>query len=200
MANVNPRAVVSIWHTEDEDPSNMSFQQCHGQFDQPKETHSNPNPSTYLQFRPPTPAGEPDEDNAQHLSDSAAGRYHHPNGHFEKLSPPNSPTQVDATKAEATSLICGLMERGDTIATNIISNATVMANNTANRVVIPEQLRESFSADSDKMAIRDYGIEGAVQTHGVVPLRETRDIRWHCPNMEIPDPLIGGVPNGKLSR
>jgi hypothetical protein len=63
---------------------------------------------------------------------------------------------------------------------------------------ITEQVRENFSADSHEIARKDYGVRGAVQQNQGVPVNSVRDIGWHRPPTEIPDPLIGGLPNGRL--
>lgn len=62
-----------------------------------------------------------------------------------------------------------------------------------------ELLRQEFSPDSHELAHRDTGLTGAVLTHYDEELPETtRDIGWHKANLEIPDPLIGDLPNSKL--
>lgn len=61
-----------------------------------------------------------------------------------------------------------------------------------------QRLREEFAADSHELAHKDYGIRGAVQRRDGIPLNGVRDIGWHRPTLEIPDPLIGGLPNGRL--
>ncbi|TGO21385.1 hypothetical protein BPAE_0223g00140 [Botrytis paeoniae] len=63
---------------------------------------------------------------------------------------------------------------------------------------ITEQVWENFSADSHEIARKDYGIRGAVQQHDGSPVNNIRDIGWHRPPTEIPDPLLGGLPNGRL--
>ncbi|TGO15620.1 hypothetical protein BTUL_0038g00510 [Botrytis tulipae] len=63
---------------------------------------------------------------------------------------------------------------------------------------ITEQVWENFSADSHEIARKDYGIQGAVQQHDGSPVENIRDIGWHRPSTEIPDPLLGGLPNGRL--
>ncbi|KAF7959421.1 hypothetical protein EAE96_001040 [Botrytis aclada] len=63
---------------------------------------------------------------------------------------------------------------------------------------ITEQVRENFSADSHEMARKDYGIRGAVQQHHGSSVNGIRDIGWHRPPTEIPDPLLGGLSNGRL--
>ncbi|KAI9732272.1 MAG: hypothetical protein M1818_007591 [Claussenomyces sp. TS43310] len=60
-------------------------------------------------------------------------------------------------------------------------------------------LIKSFAADSHDLALEDHEIKGAVQTH---PMRKSsndvRDLGWHKTPVEIPDPLIGGLSNGRL--
>lgn len=81
-------------------------------------------------------------------------------------------------------------DAGQTAKVKFLANPTVQDTT--------EQLRETFSADSHEMARKDYGIHGAVQRHQGVPINGVRDIGWHRPVIEIPDPLIGGLPNGRL--
>ncbi|KAF7896685.1 uncharacterized protein EAF01_009088 [Botrytis porri] len=63
---------------------------------------------------------------------------------------------------------------------------------------ITEQVRENLSADSHEIARKDYGIRGAVQQPHGSSVNNIRDIGWHRPLTEIPDPLLGGLPNGRL--
>jgi hypothetical protein len=63
---------------------------------------------------------------------------------------------------------------------------------------ITEQVRVNFSAGSHEIARKDYSVRGAVQQNQGVPVNGVRDIGWHRPPTEIPDPLIGGLPNGRL--
>ncbi|KAG4432446.1 hypothetical protein IFR05_012061 [Cadophora sp. M221] len=58
-------------------------------------------------------------------------------------------------------------------------------------------LTKGFIADSHDLA-HDYEIEGALQVHDEETNGGVRDIGWHRPNVEIPDPLIGGISNGQL--
>lgn len=53
-----------------------------------------------------------------------------------------------------------------------------------------------LSPDSHELAQKHTHIAGAVQTNA--PDTFVRDIGWHKSTDEIPDPLIGGLPNGKL--
>ncbi|CZS88422.1 uncharacterized protein RAG0_00177 [Rhynchosporium agropyri] len=58
-------------------------------------------------------------------------------------------------------------------------------------------INQSFEADSHDLA-HSSAVNGALQD-GNGPVRgEVRDIGWHRPNLEIPDPLIGGITNGHL--
>lgn len=54
-----------------------------------------------------------------------------------------------------------------------------------------------FTADSHDLA-HDLMIEGAVQLRDNRSSGDVRDIGWHKPSLEIPDPLIGGFSNGQL--
>ncbi len=56
-----------------------------------------------------------------------------------------------------------------------------------------------FTVDSHELA-HESTIEGAIQLHGDGDPTSggVRDIGWHKPNVEIPDPLIGGLSNGQL--
>jgi len=94
---------------------------------------------------------------------------------------------VAAVKLEAT-----LQDTTNTAKTNVLTNPRVQ--------VAAEQLKENLSPDCHEMAHKDYGIYGAVQQHQAVTngTNDVRDIGWHRPTIEIPDPLIGGLPNGKL--
>jgi hypothetical protein len=56
---------------------------------------------------------------------------------------------------------------------------------------------KSFIADSHDLAHEHADIVGATQSDRATA-EEVRDIGWHKPTNEIPDPLIGGVPNGQL--
>lgn len=76
------------------------------------------------------------------------------------------------------------------------TNLKAMTNLTVQNIT--EQVWENFSADSHEMARKDYGIQGAVQQHDGSPIDNIRDIGWHRPPAEIPDPLLGGLPNGRL--
>ncbi|KAF7917533.1 hypothetical protein EAE99_009199 [Botrytis elliptica] len=71
-----------------------------------------------------------------------------------------------------------------------------MTNLTAQNIT--EQVWENFSADSHEIARKDYGIRGAVQQHDGSPVDNIRDVGWHRPLTKIPDPLLGGLPNGRL--
>lgn len=53
-----------------------------------------------------------------------------------------------------------------------------------------------LSPDSHELAQKHTDIAGAVQKNA--PDTFVRDIGWHKSTDEIPDPLIGGLPNGKL--
>ncbi|EKD20123.1 hypothetical protein MBM_02075 [Drepanopeziza brunnea f. sp. 'multigermtubi' MB_m1] len=60
-------------------------------------------------------------------------------------------------------------------------------------------ITNQFTADGHDMA-HDSTISGAIQSqdrHGQSQLA-TRDIGWHSPTADIPDPLIEGISNGKL--
>lgn len=57
-------------------------------------------------------------------------------------------------------------------------------------------LANDLSPDSHELAQKPADIKGAVQTDP--PNEFIRDIGWHKPTVEIPDPLIGGLPNGRL--
>lgn len=59
-----------------------------------------------------------------------------------------------------------------------------------------KSISKSFTADSHELAHNEPEVLGAAQTDGVV--NGVRDIGWHKPSVEIPDPLIGGVSNGQL--
>ncbi|KAF3906770.1 hypothetical protein AA313_de0205767 [Arthrobotrys entomopaga] len=61
-----------------------------------------------------------------------------------------------------------------------------------------QQLREEFSPDSHDLTSKDYGLQGAVQNPDSALGTEVRDIGWHRGTAHIPDPLIGGLPNGRL--
>ncbi|TGO53672.1 hypothetical protein BOTNAR_0289g00120 [Botryotinia narcissicola] len=63
---------------------------------------------------------------------------------------------------------------------------------------ITKQVWENFSADRHEIARKNYGIRGAMQQHNGSPVDNIRDIGWHRPSTEIPDPLLGGLPNGRL--
>lgn len=56
---------------------------------------------------------------------------------------------------------------------------------------------DSFAADSHDLA-HSTEIEGALQTRNGQINGGIRDIGWHKPNVEIPDPLIEGMTNGHL--
>jgi len=56
---------------------------------------------------------------------------------------------------------------------------------------------KGFIADSHDLA-HDTEIEGALRDHNAKVNGGTRDIGWHKPNLEIPDPLIEGITNGQL--
>lgn len=60
-------------------------------------------------------------------------------------------------------------------------------------------IQKELSPDSHELAQRSPTFSGAVQKHfdGENP-DIVRDIGWHKPIVEIPDPLIGGLSNGKL--
>jgi hypothetical protein len=59
-----------------------------------------------------------------------------------------------------------------------------------------EKLRKEFNADSHELAHDTPENRGAVQVGG--NLGVVRDIGWHRPNAEIPNPLIAGYTNGEL--
>lgn len=61
-----------------------------------------------------------------------------------------------------------------------------------------EEVKANFNSDSHAMAQKDYGGTGAIQTHPENSLAGARDIGWHRPAVEVPDPLIGEVTNGRL--
>ncbi|KAF3903168.1 hypothetical protein ABW21_db0208901 [Orbilia brochopaga] len=77
-----------------------------------------------------------------------------------------------------------------------IAKSKLLTNPTIQDAV--EQLRENFSPDSHEMAYKNYGISGAVQQSQTVATNTVRDIGWHRPTIEIPDPLVGGLRNGEL--
>ncbi|KAL2066057.1 hypothetical protein VTL71DRAFT_2128 [Oculimacula yallundae] len=60
-----------------------------------------------------------------------------------------------------------------------------------------ETITQSFVADSHDLA-HDPQIEGALQAGNGYVNGGVRDIGWHKPNLQIPDPLIGGITNGHL--
>jgi hypothetical protein len=102
------------------------------------------------------------------------------------------------TAANASELMKDTADRVNTFIhdTTKITNSKVLANPTVRET--SEKLREELAADSHELAHKDYGIQGAVQKHEGVLLNGIRDIGWHRPTIEIPDPLIGGLPNGRL--
>ncbi|KAG9240270.1 hypothetical protein BJ878DRAFT_304250 [Calycina marina] len=58
-----------------------------------------------------------------------------------------------------------------------------------------------FSADSHELVMREAKVKGAVQQTGNDDLLDRSSIRnlgWHKPTANIPDPLIGEIPNGQL--
>lgn len=55
---------------------------------------------------------------------------------------------------------------------------------------------KDLSPDSHELAQKPTAIVGAVQEDA--PEAFVRDIGWHKSTDDIPDPLIGGLPNGKL--
>lgn len=61
------------------------------------------------------------------------------------------------------------------------------------------QIHKDFTANSHELACASPEIEGAIQSHqnGDVEIG-VRDIGWHKSTVEIPDPLIGTIPNGEL--
>jgi hypothetical protein len=64
---------------------------------------------------------------------------------------------------------------------------------------IKNEIRKGLEVDSDELTQESPPIKGAVQTHqNGESISQVRDIGWHKPSVEIPDPLIGGVPNGRL--
>ncbi|PQE27948.1 Proteasome subunit beta type protein [Rutstroemia sp. NJR-2017a BBW] len=104
-----------------------------------------------------------------------------------------------------------LKDRTDVIVTSATETAKVIVSDTAAQVDtklkamanltvqdITEQVRENFSTDSHKIARKNYSVQGAVQQNQGIPVNGVRDIGWHRPPTEIPDPLIGGLPNGRL--
>lgn len=67
----------------------------------------------------------------------------------------------------------------------------------ARTAIFKDQVVNELDPDSHDIARRSLDQGGAVQTHpgsndGI------RDIGWHRKNYEIPDPLIGDLPNGQL--
>ncbi|KAL5325623.1 hypothetical protein ACEPPN_006751 [Leptodophora sp. 'Broadleaf-Isolate-01'] len=58
-------------------------------------------------------------------------------------------------------------------------------------------ITKSFIADSHDLA-HGFEIEGALQVHDEQTNGGVKDIGWHKPNVEIPDPLIDGITNGHL--
>ncbi|PQE09163.1 Proteasome subunit beta type protein [Rutstroemia sp. NJR-2017a WRK4] len=111
-----------------------------------------------------------------------------------------------------------LKDRTDVIVTSATETAKVIVSDTAAQAqsvkaavdtklkamtnltvqYITEQVRENFSTDSHKIARKNYGVRGAVQQNQGILVNGVRDIGWHRPPTEIPDPLIGGLPNGRL--
>lgn len=64
---------------------------------------------------------------------------------------------------------------------------------------IAEKVLKDLDPDGHDIARRSVEVGGAVQTHaGGTDYGETCDIGWHKSNDEIPDPLIGNLPNGQL--
>jgi len=55
---------------------------------------------------------------------------------------------------------------------------------------------EDLSPDSHRIAQKTTAVKGAVQIDA--PNSFVRDIGWHKATAEIPDPLIGELPNGEL--
>lgn len=67
----------------------------------------------------------------------------------------------------------------------------------AREVVV--DLHKVLSPDSHEVLHEEPWIKGAVQVHSSSDHRdEARDIGWHKPVAEIPNPLIGGLSNSKL--
>lgn len=59
--------------------------------------------------------------------------------------------------------------------------------------------QQNFTADSQELASQDHEVRGAIQTPPKTDLDDkVRDIGWHKSPDEIPDPLLGGLPNGRL--
>ena len=62
-----------------------------------------------------------------------------------------------------------------------------------------ETLRKEFTADSHDLAHESPKVKGAIQKNQAgLPNEALLDIGWHKPNVDIPDPLIGGISNGRL--
>ncbi|KAK2623524.1 hypothetical protein QTJ16_007078 [Diplocarpon rosae] len=62
-----------------------------------------------------------------------------------------------------------------------------------------DAITKSFAAGSHELA-QDPTVEGAVQCYDQYASKSVgvRDIGWHKPNAELPDPLIAGLSNGQL--
>jgi hypothetical protein len=121
---------------------------------------------------------------------------------------------------QANDMAVNLAAQANDLAVNAAAQANLMANDAVDRVHLTmhdttktakmkilsnptvqdttEELRQNFAADSHEMAHKDYGIQGAIQTSQEAPVSGVRDIGWHRPVIEIPDPFIGGLPNGRL--
>jgi hypothetical protein len=121
---------------------------------------------------------------------------------------------------KANAVGANISQQANNIAVSVAAQVNLMSNNAADRVNgtmydttktakmkilanptvqgTTEQLRQNFAADSHEMANKDYCIHGAIQTGQGSTVSSVRDIGWHRPVIEIPDPLIGGLPNGRL--
>ena len=132
------------------------------------------------------------------------------------ISKDKASTTSSIAMEKANAVGANLVQQANTLAVDVAARANMMANNavdqanatmnntteTARMKIMAhpavQQTTEQFAADSHDMAHKTYGIQGAVQTHDGAPVGGVRDIGWHRPVIEIPDPLIGGLPNGRL--
>ncbi len=95
-----------------------------------------------------------------------------------------------------------LNEIGETGSVPAVESVQLAVANINPVPVIQQQaavVTKHFTADSHDLA-HDLAIKGAVQLHGDGNPTSggVRDIGWHKPNVEIPDPLIEGLSNGQL--
>jgi len=52
-----------------------------------------------------------------------------------------------------------------------------------------------FTTDSHELAHAEAKIHGVAQNH---QNNNTKDVGWHRPVKDIPSPVIGAIPNGRL--